>query len=208
MVRLPLLLLSSVAALSACQSLADSDPELAMRLQEAREWTIGVKSSRGVASGLILNTAGLILTSSMAVDASTSSTIVLPNGRETEAFLIRKDDKRGLALLQGRHDAFDDIVPPELNRSKLKTGTEVFALGSRLASGSRGEVVSYEKAGEQEQLVTSIDADVAAPGCALVDERGKLLGLVTSPKSARFSDMIVAISARDIARFVSDPRGR
>ena len=151
----------------------------------------GDNSELGVGTGVVLTETGLILTNYHVIAGAPRIGIVFANGTESDADLVNAEPERDLAMLQARLVP-DDLAPATLRSlAGLKVGDPVFAIGNPFGIGPSvsGGVVSgldraYVEPGVGKLLTGLIQFDAAAnpgnSGGPLVDDRGEVLGLVTS----------------------------
>lgn len=151
----------------------------------------GDNSELGVGTGVVLTETGLILTNYHVIAGAPRIGIVFADGTESDADLVNAEPERDLAMLQARLVP-DDLAPATLRSlAGLKVGDPVFAIGNPFGIGPSvsGGVVSgldraYVEPGVGKLLTGLIQFDAAAnpgnSGGPLVDDRGEVLGLVTS----------------------------
>jgi serine protease Do len=149
--------------------------------------------SQGIGTGLIIDSAGHIVTNDHVVrigaDLADQITVTLADGRALPAEVVGADPQTDLAVLL--IDA-DGLTPAELgDASALQVGADVVAMGFALGlagdpSVTRG-VVSAKNRTIQEQSVSINDAiqtdasiNPGNSGGPLVDDRGRVVGINTA----------------------------
>ena len=179
---------------------------------------------QGYAAGIIVSADGQIVTALSTVLESPVLRVVLADGRRFAARVVRRDDRRQLALLQIDAQSLPwfefadatalrsgDWVVAAGNPFKVAAGPEpvsvllgVFAGRARLEARRRTQDFPYE--GE----VLLLDMVVATPGFAggaLVDLEGRLLGMIgKAVESTRTNTWLnYAMPAEEIAAFLAGP---
>lgn len=134
----------------------------------------------GMASGVIVDADGYILTASFNVDKADSLSVVLPDGRSLGASLVAADEERDLALL--KVDAKGLPEPEWAPRESLRVGhwtvvvgrdrpNEPFTISTGIVSAlSRVRGNAFE---------TDAQVNYGNAGGAVVDVEGRLLGVAT-----------------------------
>ena len=140
-------------------------------------------------SGVILDTAGNIITNAHVVAAGTGIIVVLADGTEHPATVVAIDTGEDLALI--RIDA-QDLNPVVLGSTQdLRVGDPVIAVGNPLGlvggpSVSTGIVSALDRSLEDAsvRLTGIIQTDAAitvgSSGGALLDSQGRLIGITTA----------------------------
>lgn len=143
---------------------------------------------RGVGSGVIVDSAGRILTTRRVVEGADTVRVRLFDGREAVAKIVGADPRTDLAVLQ-ISKASPDVQPAAMGDSdKLQVGQWVLSCGSgfgarqRLSAGivsavGRGSagIAEYEDYIETDAVINADNS-----GGALVDVEGKLIGINTA----------------------------
>ena len=156
--------------------------------------TVQVGNGRGptgTGSGVIISDDGLIVTNHHVIDVGTSFQVVMSDGRTTyQADLVGSDPLTDLAVLDIDIDGLDPIEYGAT--STLAVGDPAIAVGSPLGleggpSLSVGVVSAFGRrvqTGPQEQLYGMLQTDApitqGSSGGALVDRRGRLIGITTA----------------------------
>jgi len=173
----------------------------------------------GVGSGIILTNDGYILTNRHVVADSRTLTVVLADGREFEATIVRIADDNDLALI--KIDTTGLTAATIGDSGALKVGETVIAIGSPLgtytetvtrgiASGlDRDVTVTDEQTGRPTELHDLVQTDAAiSPGNSggpLLNGAGQVIGIntavATSAEGLGFSIPIAAAADLiDLAR--------
>ncbi len=146
---------------------------------------------RGIGSGVVINTAGEILTALHVVADVDSINITFADGSNTLAAIIAEDPGRDIAVLQPLRLP-DLIVPAVLGTSAgVRIGDEAYAVGNPLglvASISAGVISgldrSYALEGGERRLEGLIQFDAAVnpgnSGGPLLNRNGQVIGIVTA----------------------------
>jgi len=146
---------------------------------------------RGIGSGVVINTAGEILTALHVVADADRIDITYADGSKTLAAVIAQDPSRDIAVLQPV-ELPDLIVPAVLGTSAVvRIGDEAYAVGNPLglvASISAGVISgldrSYVVEGGERRLEELIQFDAAVnpgnSGGPLLNRKGQVIGIVTA----------------------------
>lgn len=116
--------------------------------------------SRGVGSGIILDTDGHILTNYHVVGGAKTLKVSLSDGRIAIAKLVGRDDKTDLAVIRIQAD---NLIPANLGMSaSLEVGEDVIAIGHALGlpggpTVSKGVVSAIGRTIETDMSVTIVD---------------------------------------------------
>lgn len=174
-------------------------PEIVQRVNPSIVTVINARSVPGVdnstseqlvwGSGVIVDSRGYVLTNEHVAGAAQDLIVTMANGRNAPARYIAGDGIIDLALIKVEWDwRFEKL--PWGDSSKLRVGDEVAVIGSPLGN-LRNTVTTGIISGldrriylEDDLAVTGlIQTDAAInrgnSGGALVDERGRLVGIVT-----------------------------
>ncbi|MGH3623859.1 MAG: S1C family serine protease [Sciscionella sp.] len=120
-------------------------------------------SSRGIGSGIILNSSGLILTNNHVVSGASSGsavTVTFNDGRQASARVVRTDRSKDLAVVQASR--VSGRTPVSVGDSdSVRIGDQVVAVGS--PGGLQGTVTSG--------IVSALDRKVTAQGHGQSDPR-------------------------------------
>jgi serine protease Do len=141
---------------------------------------------RGVGSGVVVRSEGVILTNHHGVEGAEEIRVVLPDRREFPARLLGADAKTDLAVL--RIEARNLPVLPFGDSGRLRVGESVLAIGNALGIGqtvSRGIVSAKGRANlglaeYEDFLQTDAAINPGNSGGALVNLRGELVGINTA----------------------------
>jgi len=185
----------------------ESAPTTAATLTEAIDGTVVVQSECGpgclmVGGGSAVGP-GQVLTADHVLDDSGRAVIVDPDGETHAAIVVDRDPVRDLALLQAPSLSLPFI---ELRDEPAAIGEPVHAVGApagerRVSEGTVTDVLDLESDGVTE-VQTDADIDQGNSGGPLLDDRGRLVGVVVSEHE--FDDSIGwATSAGDAADFLA-----
>jgi S1-C subfamily serine protease len=142
------------------------------------------------ATGIIWSAEGHIVTTHHAIEHEGTLTLGLADGRTVSAELVGRDPSTDLALLKADVPGLTPLSPTPLN--DLKVGHLVLAVGrpGRTARATLGIVSAFGEgwrtfAGGRIDRYLETDADLPPgfSGGALVDARGRFLGLLTAALS-------------------------
>lgn len=147
-----------------------------------RGWTVEVAGvdGEGKGSGIVWHPGGLIVTNAHVVARSARQRIRLGDGRETEARVLVRDDRRDLALLQSGITSAPEV--PLGNVSSLVPGALVLALGhpwgvSHAMSLGVVHGISMDSRGQPRYIAADVRLAPGNSGGPLVDATGRLVGV-------------------------------
>ena len=147
-------------------------------LQERMQRTLG--------SGVIMDSAGLILTNNHVINSADKIQVLLNDGRYTSAELVGIDPENDLAVLK---IALENLTPINLGQpSNLRVGDVVLAIGNPFGVGqsvSQGIVSATGRWGlginsSENFIQTDAAVNPGNSGGALIDARGNLIGINTA----------------------------
>ena len=163
--------------------------------------SLGYQSSQAAATGIVLNSSGLVLTNNHVVDGATSlSATDVGNGQTYSATVLGYDRSHDIALIQ--LNGASGLKTAQLgDSSKATVGDAVIALGNAGGAGGTpsaagGSLVALDQqitasdagAGTSEQLSgliqTNADIQPGDSGGPLVDAAGQVIGVDTAGGSS------------------------
>jgi len=155
----------------------------------AQESVVQVRArSRGVGAGVVWAKEGLVLTNHHVVAGGRSGaelpTVVLRDGREFGAEVVKRGRDLDLALLRAEGGAGDLAAAPVGDSEALRVGQLVYAIGhpwGRLGAVTAGVVSGLGVAGGPRGRTRYVQSDVSlAPGNSggpLLNARGEVVGI-------------------------------
>jgi serine protease Do len=173
---LVLVSITSIAQTGALEQAAPAVVRIETAGGDARIASVGA----GVTTGVVIDPAGLILTSTFALANNPAGILVLlPGGKTLPARKLGVDHRRMVALLAV--DATNlPVIQPALPQS-IRVGQNVFALGrvwkQDLPSASRGILSATDRLWGR-ALQTDAKISPVNYGGPLIDRQGRMLGLV------------------------------
>jgi Do/DeqQ family serine protease len=142
----------------------------------------------GMGSGVIISADGYILTNNHVVEGSDELSVALPDGRELPARLVGKDPKTDVAVV--KIEASELPTATLADSDQLRVGDVVFAIGNPLGVGqttTMGIVSATGRSnlrlldqGYENFIQTDASINPGNSGGALVDARGRLVGINTA----------------------------
>jgi serine protease Do/serine protease DegQ len=148
---------------------------------------------RGLGSGVIVSPEGFILTNNHVIEGADALLVKLPDDREFSARLVGADPKTDVAVIKIEGSGLPFAVLG--NSDTVRVGDVVFALGNPLdvgqtatmgivsATGRRGLDLLARGDGDpgyEDFIQTDAAINVGNSGGALVDSRGRLVGVNTA----------------------------
>ncbi len=147
-------------------------------------------SSTGVATGVVLDDLGHILTSNHAVEFALDITVTLIDGRRVPGMVVGTDRRTDLAVI--RVEA-EDLVPAKLgNTSSVQVGEDVIAIGHALGldgapTVTKGVISALSRSIDVTANITIVDMiqtdasiNPGNSGGPLVNARGQIIGINTA----------------------------
>ena len=146
----------------------------------------GPRQSRGVGSGFIIDSSGVVVTNHHVIDKAASISVVLDDGREYEAKLLGSDDKTDVAVLKVETDAPLPTVS-WADSDVVRVGDPIVAIGNPFGLGgsvSAGIVSARGRdinAGPYDDFI-QVDAAInrGNSGGPLFNENGGVVGVNTA----------------------------
>ena len=163
---------------------------------------------KGVGSGFILSTDGLIMTNAHVVEGADELVVTLPDKREFKAKLVGADKRTDVAVVKIEASGLSAVRIGDVNR--LKVGEWVMAIGSPfgLENTVTAGIVSAKKR-DTGDFLPFIQTDVAInpgnSGGPLINMRGEVVGINSQiySRSGGFQGISFAIPIDEAVR-VSD----
>ena len=148
------------------------------------------EEGRGLGSGVIVNSDGLILTAFHVIANATTIRVGFFDGTIAEALVVSADPENDIAVLEPQGSP-EIIVPAVLgNANAMRIGDEAFAVGNPLglaASMSAGVISGFNRSlpiNETQSLDGLIQFDTAVnpgnSGGPLLNRQGQVVGIVTA----------------------------
>jgi serine protease Do/serine protease DegQ len=154
-------------------------PDLQGPVRERRE--------EGLGSGVIVTPDGYIITNNHVVEGADELSVLLPDDREYKAKLVGADPKTDVAVI--KIDAVNLPTVTLADSDKIRVGDVVFAVGNPLGVGQtvtmgivsakgRNKLGLLENVqGYEDFIQTDAAINMGNSGGALVDARGRLVGI-------------------------------
>lgn len=148
------------------------------------------REQQGLGSGVIVTPDGFILTNNHVIEGADELRVALPDGREFEAKLIGSDPKTDVAVIKIEATELPQVTFADSDR--LRVGDVVFAVGNPLGIGQtvtmgivsamgRNDLGLLEGgAGYEDFIQTDAAINMGNSGGALIDARGRLVGINTA----------------------------
>ena len=168
-----------------------------------------LRNMAGQGSGVIINSAGHILTNAHVIEGAEQIRVVLHDRRSFKATQVGEVDVlNDLAVL--KIDA-DNLLPAEWGESeKLNVGSIVWAVGSPFGydqTVTSGIISAKDRMrsgnGHQQMLQTDAAVNPGNSGGPLVDSQGRVVGINTAIHGEQFQGISFAVPS-EIAKFVFD----
>ena len=167
-----------------------------------------VQNSLG--SGVIMDSAGFIVTSLHVVDSVDEILILLYDGRELPATMVGTDPETDLAVLKIDAGSLQNINVG--NPDQIEIGDVVLAIGNPFGMGqtvTQGIISATQRNGLnlnilENYIQTDADINPGNSGGALIDARGNLLGINTAVLNNENSEGIgFAIPANEVQKVLN-----
>ncbi len=188
---------------------------LAHVVGRAQESVVQVRvRGRGAGAGVIWDQKGLVLTNHHVVAGrrrNRSATVVLRDGRELEAEVVKRGRDLDLALLRVRASPEDLPAAPVGDSGSLRVGELVYAIGhpwGRLGAVTAGIVSGLGVAGGPRGRARYVQSDVSlAPGNSggpLLNARGEVIGI----NAMIYGRIALSIPSNAATSWLADSRER
>lgn len=171
---------------------------------EAVKSSVTIKNAEGHGSGFVVSGEGHIITNYHVVSDDSKIKVVLNNGKEYDAEVIRVSKIYDLALLKIEER---NLLPFRISNSKqLELASDVYALGTPTAEDlyqtiSRGIISGIRNMGDTELIQTDASINSGNSGGAMVDKNGNVIGVVSAKlKGFGIEGVAFGIPAYEIAR--------
>ncbi len=164
-----------------------------------RQSVVRIQAGRGIGAGVIVDDRGFVITNAHVVSGHTALLIETGSGLQTTGHVTFADPTLDLAIVA--LDSLDQPWQPVRlqNDFEPRVGADVYVIGHPVGLGwsiSRGIISGYRLAGEVAAL-PMIQTDAAiSPGNSggpLVDQDGRVLGIVVSKLSGRAAENIAFV---------------
>ena len=161
-------------------------------------------------SGVIMDSAGFIVTSLHVVDRVDEILILLYDGRELPATMVGTDPETDLAVLKIDAESLQNISVG--NPEQVEIGDVVLAIGNPFGMGqtvTQGIISATQRNGLnltilENYIQTDADINPGNSGGALIDARGNLLGINTAVLNNENSEGIgFAIPANEVQKVLT-----
>lgn len=161
-------------------------------------------------SGVIMNSAGFIVTSLHVVDSVDEILILLYDGRELPATMVGTDPETDLAVLKIDAEGIQNISVGDPDQ--IEIGDVVLAIGNPFGMGqtvTQGIISATQRNGLnlnilENYIQTDADINPGNSGGALIDARGNLLGINTAVLNNDNSEGIgFAIPANEVQKVLT-----
>lgn len=147
-----------------------------------RGWTVELtgREGDGKGSGVVWHPDGLLVTNAHVVRDARRLAVTFGDGREGEARVLLRDDRRDIALLQAGTSGHPDM--PLGNPAALRAGSIVLALGhpwgvpNALALGVV-HAVARDRQGNPRHIAADVRLAPGNSGGPLVDATGRVVGI-------------------------------
>lgn len=141
---------------------------------------------RGMGSGVIVTPDGYIITNNHVIEGADELKVLLPDEREFKASVVGADPKTDIAIIKIEAQELPRVTLADSDR--LRVGDVVFAVGNPLGVGqtvtmgivsAKGRSVGIldNVAGYEDFIQTDAAINQGNSGGALVDARGRLVGI-------------------------------
>lgn len=188
----------------------DSKPSLpvAGSLPEVIEFVspsvVTIETDNGAGSGMIVSASGFLLTNYHVIEGSSLILVKTYSGRRARAVVQKASAKHDVALLKVDVDLLEPIAFAD--RSSLKTGVEVAAIGSPFGleqSVTRGILSGIRTVDGITYLQTDAAINPGNSGGPLINMKGEVIGINTFKRSDA-EGLGFAIAINDALRLLKD----
>jgi hypothetical protein len=154
--------------------------ELAYQYKRVKSTVITVWTDRGAFDGVVLDAAGLVLTTYSPVEKATWLAVQLDDYRRVSAVVLVSDRENNLAVLRVNTAEAGLIVPADLSTEPgaLVEGERVFVVGNPGGDAKKKLITGVLSNVDQKEIVS--DVKLTYPGAALFNSSGAVIGIVQS----------------------------
>jgi len=168
----------------------------------------------GAGAGIVVTRSGAILTNAHVVGTADRLAVAACNDQRFLVKLLHRDPALDLALLHVEAGTIDVDPMPLIDRALPSVGTGVYVIGHSIGLGwtvTRGSVTAHPKTdGAESVTLLQTDAPLSPgnTGGPLLDEDGRLLGLVTSRAMAPGAEGVAFAIPVGVLKGYLDQRSR
>ncbi len=152
-------------------------------VDKLKQASVTVRSVSGHGSGFVLTHDGYIVTNAH-VTGDSKQAIVVVDGKDVRANIIRVDEKRDVALL--KIDAFEGLQPVELSQNRAREGETIYIIGTPLDemlshTVTRGIISAYRTLKDgNEYYQTDAAINPGNSGGPVFNRYGEVIGISVS----------------------------
>jgi hypothetical protein len=154
--------------------------ELAFQYKRVKGTVISVWTDRGEFDGIVLDAAGLVLTTYSPVEKAVWLAVQLDDHRRVPAVVVASDRENNLAVLRVNPAEAGVIVPADLSTEPgaLVEGERVFLVGNPGGDAKKKLLTGVLSNVDQKEIIS--DVQLTYPGAALFNSSGAVIGIVQS----------------------------
>lgn len=167
--------------------------ELAYQYKRVKSTVITVWTDRGAFDGIVLDAAGLILTTYSPVEKATWLAVQLDDYRRIPAVVLVSDRENNLAVLRVNTAEAGVIVPADLSPEPgaLVEGERVFVVDNPGDDAKKKLITGVLSNVDQKEIIS--DVKLTYPGAALFNSSGAVIGIVQSSEDKLHTRSIAAV---------------
>jgi S1-C subfamily serine protease len=151
--------------------------ELAYQYKRVRDSVVRVQTEYGVVAGVMVDSAGLVLTVQHPLEQTTWLAVQLDDRRKLSATVVAADKQKDVAVLRINPSGAGQVAPAELSSDPgaLIEGERVFIIENRGRDKERKLHTGVISRADSSEIVS--DATVSQPGSPLFNSSGNAVGL-------------------------------
>jgi S1-C subfamily serine protease len=152
--------------------------ELAYQYKRVKGTVITVWTDRGAFDGIVLDPAGLVLTTYSPVEKATWLAVQFDDDRRVSAAVVVSNKENDLAVLRVNTTEAGVIVPADLSTDPgaLVEGERVFVVGNPGGDAKKKLITGVLSNADQKEIIS--DVKLTYPGAALFNSSGAVIGIV------------------------------
>jgi len=169
--------------------------ELAYQYRRVKNSVVTVWTDRGAFDGLIIDAAGLILTTQKPLEKNMWLAVQFDDRHRLPAIVLTSDKEKDIAVLRVNPSEVGTILPAEISDDPgaLVEGERIFIVENPGKDNNRKLTTGVLSKADQKEIVS--DVKLTYPGAALFNSSGSAVGLIQSgARGLHISPIVVAKS--------------
>jgi S1-C subfamily serine protease len=168
--------------------------ELAYQYRRVKNSVVTVWTDRGAFDGLIIDAAGLILTTQKPLEKNMWLAVQFDDRHRLPAIILTSDKEKDIAVLRVNPSEVGTILPAEISNDPgaLVEGERIFIVANPGKDNNKKLTTGVLSKADQKEIVS--DVKLTYPGAALFNSSGSVVGLIQSGANGlHISPIVVAL---------------